>query len=529
MALVFYKREVASDGPDMKPVRDGVFQVFELDDPNGTRPLPLYDMRNALISSLETTSWGTFPDVQVDSPNFSHWFKSGSFVWRRDSFDRAEKIIEENRAAAEKAASSAKRSSTAAERASIAAEEARNTAERIAVEIEAPTDLQVDLGIQRAGLPAIVTKVLAADETVAYAAAEATATAVEEADLVTGSDSRMIQVSSHPTYAYLLMDGNDRFAFAVRHNGIVEIPKLDLTNVAARIGSEFDAATKSDPTRVFAFGDSITEGGSPTPHWPTVLQSLLPGGTSVTNRGVSGQQAADIALRQGALKMFLTVAGEGIPPAGGASCTYTLSITPANLRAYTIKGSLAGIQGSLAYTPDGKATFTRSSEGALVPVAAGTPFIPEHSLNGRNGLNIFWAGRNDVGYNETNYDQSILGCTKAMVNHLNPEVKRFLVLSVLTTTAETKALSTSGYWRAQKVNEALKAEYPHQYVDMRRHIIDHGLSLTGITPTQADRDAIAADTLPPSLMSDQTHPNPTCKEFVIAPKIREELASRGWL
>jgi len=121
----------------------------------------------------------------------------------------------------------------------------------------------------------------------------------------------------------------------------------------------------------------------------------------------------------------------------------------------------------------------------------------------------------------------VIAATQAMVDHQADPLRRFLVVSVTTATSEVRG--SDGYATVAETNDGLREEWSANFVDIRREIIANGLAKSGITPTDADLAAVAADTLPPSLMTDDVHPNEVCRDLVIAPFIHQELRKRGWL
>jgi len=95
MADVFYPGTLAADPGTVgrSPLPNAVFQVFELADTAQVNPLPLKDSSGLSITSLASTSLGVLPPVYVTSPNLSHNWVSGTWVWRRDSFDGAQAAV----------------------------------------------------------------------------------------------------------------------------------------------------------------------------------------------------------------------------------------------------------------------------------------------------------------------------------------------------------------------------------------------------------------------------------------------------
>lgn len=108
MAEVFYEALPATDGVAMNPVPDAVFQVFEIADTTYATPLSLrVGAGNPSTTVTASSPQGIVPGTYVTSPNFEHNWKSGDFVWRRNSFDGAKKAVETAKNAAEDVAARA--------------------------------------------------------------------------------------------------------------------------------------------------------------------------------------------------------------------------------------------------------------------------------------------------------------------------------------------------------------------------------------------------------------------------------------
>jgi len=284
------------------------------------------------------------------------------------------------------------------------------------------------------------------------------------------------------------------------------------------------AASATDQSTIFAYGDSLTE-----QDYTTALAALLPAGTVVHNEGVSGQSSGIIAARQGGVSV--AVDAVTVPHEGSVVVRPDASISPWNTgldAAVTIGGSLAGVPGAITRDAGTDAwLFTRSTAGPPVAVPAGTIFRPTDAAANASAVLISWVGRNDVVFDLPQPRAGIVAATEAMIDHLTPLRKKFLIISVTTTTTETEG--TAGYALVRAINDELHQRWPAHFVDLRSLIIERGLEMAGIEPTAADRAAITADTVPPSLMVDAIHFNEVCRDRVIAPLIYEELRSRGWL
>lgn len=98
--MPFYPSIPAGDGTSLTAPANALFEVYELTDTAFTTPLPLTTSSGLNAAPLMTTAQGVCPPVNVTSPNLSHIFKSGTWEWRRDSFDGAAAAVEDARAAA---------------------------------------------------------------------------------------------------------------------------------------------------------------------------------------------------------------------------------------------------------------------------------------------------------------------------------------------------------------------------------------------------------------------------------------------
>lgn len=273
---------------------------------------------------------------------------------------------------------------------------------------------------------------------------------------------------------------------------------------------------------VACYGDSLTE--STSNPWPPILATLT--GLTVVNRGISGQGAADIILRQGGLQPRLTLAAD--IPAETTPVSVTV-VDPADgwrtngTGTFGFGGTLAGVPGTLIHNlVDGTWTFTRTTAGSATPVPAGTPFVPGATQRNPTAHQILWAGRNNIG--NLAIVRDLLGL--AIERGIETQVRRYLVVGV--TNGTTEGVGTTNYNRIIEHNRLLKARYGKFFYDIRRDFIDRGLSIAGITPTADDNTAIADDRPPASLMADSLHPNAAGYQ-VVAQLIGEKLVDLGWV
>ena len=277
------------------------------------------------------------------------------------------------------------------------------------------------------------------------------------------------------------------------------------------------APLESDTSLVTMWGDSLTHAGGVVSR----LSALLPDVT-VVNRGMSGQNSAHIAGRQGGVPAVMTVIGGVIPASGGVEIdTRTTNILiESGYPARSLTGYLAGVHGTLS-VPSGTLThtFTRTTGGTPVEIPDGAPFWTDHGIEARRGAQIIWMGRNNLGTAlPTDY-------LPDMIEHLSPARKRVVVLSV--TNRPDEGIGTERYELFQAVNEQLRVMAGECFLDVRRWLIDEGLAAVGVTPTPEDEAAVLADAVPPSLTSDGTHFTGAA-QTAIGTWVHAQLEDLGW-
>lgn len=295
---------------------------------------------------------------------------------------------------------------------------------------------------------------------------------------------------------------------------------------------------------IICWGDSKTQSAGITGGqyaYPAVLQTLLQNNGSaatVRNSGCGGETSFTIAARQGGNPMHLYAEGGVIPAAPAAVKMVMLDNNGKPIRPLVQKsgipgqendlwfdGTIAGIKGRLAIVkPNGASptwdpanyyTFTRAQSGTDVTLNRPTPFYLDFAEARREDIAVFWTGQN----NETP-SEYVIADTKAMINHLKPMSKRYLVIS-----RPKPYLNLSAQISDE---EKLYLEYGSKFINVRQYLIDYGLADAGITPTSQDLSDIAAGLVPSSLRSDGTHFN-NAGYAVVAKIVFERLKQLGWV
>lgn len=303
--------------------------------------------------------------------------------------------------------------------------------------------------------------------------------------------------------------------------------------------------TSSRLDRLIAYGDSQTAGFS----WGPKMVALSDTLTEAIGRGVSGQEAGSVAIRQGGI--VLTTKAECTIPAStdGVLVPVQASVTPCNIRSSSSATPVvfAGVRGVAkvinADLPEGMPSSNRatgvftikfvpdSAPAEEVAVPSGTEFISQDVVDHPDwgdSLHIIWAGGNDAAFAGYTKVTGVVSAAQAMVDRLKTVVDepRFLVAGRTVWKSEVKG--TRGYDTAIAQRDALAAAFPDNAIDIWGHVRDNGLGILGIDPTAEDQAALDGGSMPPSLTSDGIHYSTATREKVLAPFIVSEIADRGW-
>jgi len=360
---------------------------------------------------------------------------------------------------------------------------------------------------------------------------------VEKPSTVLGEVGISARPISAPGWAEVHTDKDGYVSHGVRSDGTFVAYKSASSSTLQQANDAL-GYSRSSKTRVATLGDSLTAGyDSVTGNWaagqswPAQLQTLVPAGVTIFNRGIAGWTVDEIAIEVGAFPFDVTVVGGTIPATGPVDLT--TAQTPgwtgsSNIRSF--HGSLAGIPGTIRKNDGNALIFTRTTDGTAKAVSGLQRFTANWDVHRSDTLIIF-IGRNDVSNNviggEANVVDHVVAGTQRLVDYLTVDLKQVLLVGTITKTSETSG--SAGYNTVTAINAALAAKYGPRFTDVRRYLIDKAIYDLGITPTTADLAAIAADTLPPSIMADDTHYNQATAALLASKVFNPYLQTRGWL
>ncbi|MCL4068789.1 hypothetical protein M3484_19685 [Pseudomonas sp. GX19020] len=266
------------------------------------------------------------------------------------------------------------------------------------------------------------------------------------------------------------------------------------------------------PERLLTIGDSLTAGATATTEaarWRNVLSVLT--GIPHDPMGVGGETARTITSRTSALSMLAAFPGNEIP-AATAPVDVTLTYQDGAAVAPLVQGSLGvnpveicGVVGNLSRVagPPVVYRFTRSVAGAAVTMPSPSRVKTAAYDAFRGGFPIIGIGQNG-GYVDLD---DLIRMNWAMINWTSQgRAGRFLVWTRTGVNAATNAEMEARYQK----------EFGPRFVNIRAMLSSlWAFKTAGITPTQADLDAIGVGSIPPSFLSDAVHHN-DAGQYVIA-------------
>lgn len=298
-----------------------------------------------------------------------------------------------------------------------------------------------------------------------------------------------------------------------------------------------DQIIKSGSTRVIpdnfvdAWGDSRIQNGSGTTSIDKYLADML--GANRVNHGYSGQGSGQIALRMGANECYVTLENNKITN-GDNTITYVWVnhgasninlMQNANAATSGVLCNIAGVEGYF-WNYAGQPKFTpRYTLYEDVPTIPRTKVFVSKSMYYR--YIIIWAGKNDFSnYTEEGFHEYLADTVSAMANIIPHN--QFIILGETASSIASYQYGGAARTVMDKYNKIMARRYPDNFIDIQAELSQHGLEMADITPSEDDEYALSVGLLPPSLMSDTIHQNPTCR-LVIAKIIYQFMKDKKWI
>lgn len=289
----------------------------------------------------------------------------------------------------------------------------------------------------------------------------------------------------------------------------IELKKTDLVS-----GNE---------SEIECFGDSLM-------NEPLVMCNMELGSIRQLNaRGIGGQNATQIACRQGGIPVYITVSGNAL---SGATATAVTSIStqflssPATTATTYESGIVNGIYCLLTRTVVSSVeTYSiygyNNSTGAI---PANSIFYPDTAYNSRKNVNWWMWGKNGTGSAGT-----LLEIYEKCISTLEAP-RRVLIGGYLLSLNQT--LGTSDYTTNIALNDSIRVKYPDNYVEVTAPTTAE-MDYIKYTPTSQDLTDISLGVFPTGMrrvnsgVVDNVHLN----EFgnaILGVRIADMLKKYGW-
>lgn len=288
-----------------------------------------------------------------------------------------------------------------------------------------------------------------------------------------------------------------------------ESVNAEKANYAEKAGS---IAQKEE--NVACTGDSLTYGYGASPgstDYPTVLTKLC--GKTVYNLGVSGESTDEILARQGG---FPAIINPVIIPADTSNVEITF-IGTVNIGGGNTtllrkdSGKLVnpviidGVEGNISAS-NNKYYFTRLKDGTAHEVKRPQYVITKEMREHKDDIQIIFMGTNG-GWMITADD------AETRIKKLTSQIDMMIDYN----TSKKYIIIGMHYFYSwvlyngltkEKLENAMLLKYGNHYINLRKYMIEYGLTDAGITPTEGDTTAISNGEVPPSLLySDGIHGN----------------------
>lgn len=296
----------------------------------------------------------------------------------------------------------------------------------------------------------------------------------------------------------MLME-NKESAYIAEGNGlkrteiICDVPYIDeqISDIYSQIKSSGDKYT------ILCYGDSLTMGsGGNGTTYPSVLQTLLGDSYAVKNYGVGGETGQQIACRQGGVPMMVQPLECPYNTWVEISFKSIFGFEPQNLFVYqSIAGfnpcTIDGKNVELHWNSDNKQTV-KNNESETLSVTRPTKIIP-YSSTLKNKTCLIWIGTNGWGDNSI---ETLINTIKCMIEYNGND--HYIVIGL-----HTDSLSS----KFAELETKMVQSFGEHFINIRKYLVNYGLSDANITPTSDDTSRISRGLVPSSLLSDGLHFN----------------------
>lgn len=270
--------------------------------------------------------------------------------------------------------------------------------------------------------------------------------------------------------------------------------------------------------KIACYGDSLTYGTGGMPYTKTI-ENISKKSILAANLGVGGESSKNIAIRQGGIPIYTN---EFIIPSTKEAVEIQIN-NGDNSIGIALQGTaglnpcyINGIEGNIKYNSQTKKyEFERIEEGISVKVDSGTRIITKGMSKYKDSTMVIWAGTNDIPDSST--VENVIKNIDLMIEY--NDSSNYIVVGLT---------SKSHIPDVIEVNEALSQKYREHFLDIRKYILESGLTDLNISPTAQDLEDLSNGEIPTSLRSDNVHFN-TNGYTIIGTQIYNKLLSLGYI
>jgi len=295
--------------------------------------------------------------------------------------------------------------------------------------------------------------------------------------------------------------------------------------------TELDKTEGIVPT-ITCWGDSLTQGTGGTP-FPTYLSYAYR--RLINNYGIGGQKMEQIAQRQGATPIYITLSGNAFSGTTAVSVTAINGVAPTNINSpistpadNTVRymgGTINGIQCQLTRASSGgppstSETYTLKPVGtSSASIPAGSRFYPDDSFNAKNDIQVLWFGRNNV--------PTLTGLDVIIDNAISvvSRPKRVIVIGVLNAINEPNG--NANKIAIDAMNAILSENYPTNFIPITPPTQDEATAVGYGAFTGTDNTEISNGIFPTSFHTDNVHLNSFGYQ-VFANRVMKMINDFGW-
>lgn len=281
-------------------------------------------------------------------------------------------------------------------------------------------------------------------------------------------------------------------------------PAPDLTLITPLVTLPAEPVTVQN---ISCWGDSLTAGAGGKPY-ATILKEAMPD-RAFNYYAISGQQAHQIAARQGGQKIEVTLEGDSF---NGDKAVKIIAInnkflsTGSNQNMYVSKGKVAGVACEITRIVDISSgskieVYTIKPLGATtVAVPDKSVFVPDESEITKFDTQILWLGRNDTPRFEQNRVTDII---QSCIDHIEKPA-RFAIIGILNGIEEK--IGNENYDAITAINKLLADKYPDNFIPSTPPT-EEEVKAINYTLTEQDKTDINNGTFPKGMFNDNIHFN----------------------